>query len=136
MKIASAITLLSMIFLCACSKQPTTNALANDLADEVVRLPEIIKTITDESSAKQAVDQIRGLEEKIVEIASQSEEGEFLSSDERIAIDEKIQNAMDETEYLMQKLSNRPELLIILEKPLTDLATTLSTAEKRMKGEE
>ncbi|WP_129589607.1 hypothetical protein [Rubritalea profundi] len=128
------ILLISLTFLCACSSKKTTPELADEFTVELQLLPSVITEVKDKESADVAVGKIHQMRDAIALIVQQVESEEFLTLEERIIIERKVRATQDETAFLLQKLSNQPEVLIALSEPLAELGNVIEAASKVMKG--
>ena len=128
------ILLISLAFLCACSSKKTTPELADELTVELQRLPSVISEVKDKESADVAVGKIHQMRDAIALIVQQGPAEQYLTLEQRIIIEKKVRATQDEAAFLLQKLSNQPEVLIALSEPLAELGNVIEVASKVMKG--
>ncbi|MEO1855905.1 MAG: hypothetical protein ABGY95_00890 [Rubritalea sp.] len=126
--------LVSLVFLCACSSKKTTPELADELTLELQRLPSVLAEVRDKKSADAAVIKIHQMRDAIALIVQEVEAEEYLTLEERVIIERKVRATQDEAAFLLQKLSDQPEVLILLSEPLSELGNVLEAASKVMKG--
>jgi|GEM_PF-2354434 hypothetical protein len=126
--------LISLVFLCGCSSKKTTPELADELTFELQRLPSVLSEVKGKESVATAVGEIHQMRDAIALLIQQVTEGEYLTLEERIIIERKVRATQDETAFLLQKLSDQPEVLIALSEPLAELGNVLEAASKVMKG--
>ncbi|PQJ27998.1 hypothetical protein BSZ32_05445 [Rubritalea profundi] len=108
--------------------------MADEFTVELQLLPSVITEVKDKESADVAVGKIHQMRDAIALIVQQVESEEFLTLEERIIIERKVRATQDETAFLLQKLSNQPEVLIALSEPLAELGNVIEAASKVMKG--
>lgn len=126
--------LIPVIFLCACSSKKSTPELADEFTFELQRLPSVLSEVKDKESADVAVAEIYQMRDAIGRIVQQVESEKYLTREQRIIIERKVRATQDETAFLLQKLSNQPEVLIALSEPLAELGNVIEAASKVMKG--
>ena len=132
--IARIILLVSLAFLCACSSKKTTPELADAFAFELERLPSVLSGVKDKKSAEAAVEEIHQMRDAIALIVQQVPAEQYLTLDQRIIIEKKVRATQGETAFLLQKLSNQPEVVIALSEPLAELGNVIEAASRVMKG--
>ena len=128
------ILFLSLSLLCGCSSKKTTPELADELTGELQRLPSVLAEVKGEESVVAAVGEIQQMRDAIALIVQQVPVDQHLTLDERIIIERKVRATQDEVAYLLQKMSDQPEVLIALSEPLAELGNVLEAASKVMKG--
>lgn len=126
--------LIPVIFLCACSSKKSTPELADEFTFELQRLPSVLSEVKDKESADIAVAKIYQMRDAIGRIVQQVESEKYLTREQRIIIERKVRATQDEAAFLLQKLSNQPEVLITLSEPLAELGNVIEAASKVMKG--
>lgn len=120
--------------LCSCGDKKTTAMLADELAAQVETLPGIVDSVVDQQSAELAAKKIESLQSEILRINQQVKEGKFLIRNDRLALEKRLRAVTGECEYLLQKLSGKPELLLMLTDPIADLGTALEQSRNVMKA--
>ena len=126
--------LISTVILCGCSSKKSTPELADELTFQLQRLPSVLSEVKDKESAAAAVGKIHKMRDAIGQLVQQVEAEQYLTLDERVIIESKIRAIQDETAFLLQKLSNQPEVLVTLSEPLAELGNVIEAASKAMKG--
>jgi hypothetical protein len=94
----------------------------------------VLSKVKDKESADVAVAEIYQMRDAIGRIVQQVEFEKYLTREQRIIIERKVRATQDETAFLLQKLSNQPEVLIALSEPLAELGNVIEAASKVMKG--
>lgn len=126
--------MISLAFLCGCSSKKTTPELADELTFELQRLPSVLSEVKGKEGVDAAVGKIHQMRDAIALIIQQVPAEQYLTLEERIIIERKVRATQDETAFLLQKLSNQPEVLIALSEPLAELGNVIEAASKVMKG--
>ena len=94
----------------------------------------MLAEVKGEESVAAAVGEIQQMRDAIALIVQQVPDEQHLTLDERIIIERKVRATQDEVAYLLQKMSDQPEVLIALSEPLAELGNVLEAASKVMKG--
>lgn len=130
----AAILIFLAVALCSCSQRRSTAELADALTDQVEQLPGVLRSIENEESAANAVARINQMHDSVVVLAQEVEQGELLTREQRLVIERKLRAAQDESVFILQSLSDQPEVLIQLSGPLAKLGDALEFASRVMKG--
>ncbi|MFD2158475.1 hypothetical protein ACFSW8_06160 [Rubritalea tangerina] len=122
----------SMLFF-SCSGKKSTPELADMMTAELEGLPGVIRSVEEKSDAERASKEIRAMSQAIGVLIPEVPEGEKLTLEQRVIVEKKIRAVQDEVAYLLQRLSDRPEVLIQLSEPLQELGNVLEAASAAMK---
>lgn len=132
-KIIPILSIAAFSVLSSCGDKKSTGQLANEMVTQVESLPAIVKSIEDEASAEAAASEIDALRASLRGINEQVKKGVFLSAKERGEVERRLRATRGETEFLLQQLSGKPELILMLTDPLAALGGELEVSRRLMK---
>lgn len=120
--------------LCSCGEKKSTAQLADEMLLQVEALPQIISSVNDQPSAVAAAEKIVAMQLQVRGIAQTVEKEDYLVRPDRVAIERRLLAVQGESAHLLKQLRGKPELLLQVAEPLTELAIELERAKSVMKA--